>query len=155
MAHWNRSPRAAESSTPYRRVLVVDDEIDNAETCGSVVALMGHAVRVETSGAAAVAAVGSFEPEIVLLDISMPGMSGFGVASKIRKLPTGSGIVLVALTGHSEPLLRQRLADFQFDAHLLKPASMEELRAVLALRRPCDRHEPLQSLPVPHIMERI
>lgn len=155
MAHWHRSPSSTDSSAPRRRVLVVDDEIDNAETCGSVVALMGHAVRVETSGAAAVAAVGTFEPEIVLLDISMPGMSGFGVASKIRKLATGAGIVLVALTGHSEPLLRQRLADFQFDAHLLKPASMDDLRAVLALHRSSDGNASSCPLPVPPVMERV
>ncbi|HZN54925.1 MAG TPA: response regulator [Candidatus Polarisedimenticolaceae bacterium] len=98
---------------------------------GILLELMGHEVRLETTGAAAVEAVASFHPEVVLLDLGLPGMDGYKVARRIRALPNGNGIVLIAQTGWGRDSDRRRSAESGFDHHLVKPVTPEAIEEIL------------------------
>jgi CheY-like chemotaxis protein len=120
-----------------RRVLVVDDNRDAADTLAMLVTGLGSAVRVAYEGAAALEIVPVFDPDIVLLDLGMPGMDGYEVARRIRQSPTGANIVLVAVTGWGEEKDQHRTREAGFDLHLVKPVRLDALRALLAsLRSP-------------------
>ncbi|HTU66589.1 MAG TPA: ATP-binding protein [Steroidobacteraceae bacterium] len=110
-----------------RRVLVVDDNEDGARTLGALLAANGHDVAVFLGGSEALSAATQNPPEIAFLDLNMPGMDGFELARKLRELPTGQTIRLVAVTGmgREADIMRTRAAGF--DAHLTKPADPEKL----------------------------
>jgi CheY-like chemotaxis protein/anti-sigma regulatory factor (Ser/Thr protein kinase) len=113
------------------RILVVDDNRDAAESMGLVLARAGAEVDVVHDGVTALDRIERFRPEIVLLDIGMPGMSGYEVARRIRACPALRDVQLVALTGWGQADDRQRSLDAGFDHHLIKPAGIDELRALL------------------------
>ena len=113
------------------RVLVVDDNRDAAESMGLVLARAGAEVEVVHDGASALARVEQFHPALVLLDIGMPEMDGYEVARRIRSRPALRGIQLVALTGWGQPDDRRRSLDAGFDHHLIKPAGIDELCALI------------------------
>jgi len=113
------------------RVLVVDDNRDAAESMGLVLARAGAEVEVVHDGATALDRVERFHPALVLLDIGMPGMDGYEVARRIRARPALQGIQLVALTGWGQAEDRRRSQDAGFDHHLIKPAGIDELCALL------------------------
>jgi len=117
---------------PRRRVLIVDDNVDAAETLQMVVSTMGHDAQTVHDGAAALDAARRHRPDIVLLDISMPGMDGFTVARSIRGEPALRGIRVVALTGFGQQEDRRRSREAGFDDHLVKPVTPEDLRRLLA-----------------------
>ncbi|HET7671843.1 MAG TPA: ATP-binding protein, partial [Burkholderiales bacterium] len=119
------SPRARQ------RVLIVDDNVDAAETLQMVVSQMGHEVQAAHDGAAALAAARSGRPDVVLLDISMPGMDGLEVARALRREPGLRQVRVVALTGFGQQEDRRRSLDAGCDAHLVKPISPDDLRRVL------------------------
>jgi len=96
----------------------------------------GHDVRAAGDGAAAIAAAESFLPEIVLLDVGLPGIDGYGVARQLRSSPRTAEALLVALTGYGQEEDRKQALAAGFDHHLLKPA---EPAAVLALVARADR----------------
>jgi CheY-like chemotaxis protein len=110
-----------------RRVMVVDDNEDGAQTMGALLTAAGHDVRVFYDATEALAAATLSSPEIAFLDLNMPGMDGFELARKIRELPSGQQIRLIAVTGmgREADLMRTRVAGF--DAHLTKPADPEKL----------------------------
>lgn len=112
-----------------RRVLVVDDNKDAADALSAFLEMKGHQTRTVYSGHEAVQEVLAFGPEVVLLDIGLPGMNGYDVAGKIRAID--GGIQLIALTGYGQSEDRRRSAAAGFDAHLTKPVGMEELEAAL------------------------
>jgi CheY-like chemotaxis protein len=122
-------PRAAANR---RRVLIVDDNVDAAETLQMVVATMGHEAETVHDGRAALDAARSKRPDIVLLDISMPGMDGFSVAREMRRDSRLRGLRVVALTGFGQQDDRRRSREAGFDDHLVKPVSPEDLRRLLA-----------------------
>ena len=124
-------PATAGALVPERRVLVVDDNADAAETLGMLLRLQGHTVRVETSARAAIAAATQFRPEVVFLDIGLPEMDGYAVARALRAHPTSRDALLVALTGYGTEDDRQRAREEGFDAHLAKPAEMASIHALL------------------------
>ena len=125
------------SSTARRRsILVVDDNVDAAETLAMLLRLDGHHVRVVHDGPAALEAARSRVPEVVLLDIGMPGMDGYEVARRLRQLPGLAGVVLVALTGWGQEQDRQRSKEAGFDHHLTKPADPQALRDCFATSVP-------------------
>ncbi|HEY3519121.1 MAG TPA: GAF domain-containing protein [Gammaproteobacteria bacterium] len=126
-------PPAAERSAASRRrrVLVVDDNADAAATLRMVLELQGHEARAAFSGQAALDALAEFDAEVVLLDLGMPGMDGFEVAQRIRALPGGRDVLLVALTGWGQDDDRRRTAEAGFDEHLTKPVDAERLAALL------------------------
>jgi CheY-like chemotaxis protein len=114
------------------RVLVVDDNQDSADSLALLLRLSGHEVRTAHEGQEAVAAAESFEPDVALLDLGMPTMSGYEVARRIRQHPRGGEIVLIALTGWGQQEYRRRSKEAGFDHHLTKPVDVEMLQRILA-----------------------
>jgi CheY-like chemotaxis protein len=123
---------AAEPAGPSLRVMVVDDSQDTAETLEMLLHSAGHDVRVVHDGPSALETAVDYCPEVVLLDIGLPGMDGFEVAQRLRHKPTLSGVVLVALTGYGQESDRQRSRDAGFNFHLVKPANYSNLKKILA-----------------------
>ncbi len=123
---------APEVSSEGRRVLVVDDNVDAAELLGEVLELDGHQVSVVYDGMAALECVEAFAPEVVFLDIGLPGLDGYEVARRLRRRPGGAGLRLVALTGYGQASDRQRSREAGFDTHLVKPVELDTLRALVA-----------------------
>ena len=123
--------RATKVVAGRRRVLVVDDNPDVADTIGDVIDMLGHDVRVAQDGAVALALAETFRPDLVLLDIGMPGMDGCEVARRLRAQPGGEAIVLVALTGWGQPQDVEMIMDAGFDQHVVKPIALVTLREVL------------------------
>jgi CheY-like chemotaxis protein/two-component sensor histidine kinase len=125
----------AESAAGSQRVLVVDDNRDAAESLAMILEMSGSTVAVALSGAQALAQVRSFQPDIVLTDIGMPGMDGYEVAKRIRADPSSRDVLLVALTGWGQAEDKERAISAGFDEHLTKPVDPAELDKVLSLRR--------------------
>jgi signal transduction histidine kinase/CheY-like chemotaxis protein len=112
-------------------VLVVDDNVDAAETLGELLELMGHHPVVAYDGASALAMLETFTPEVAFLDIGMPGFDGYELARRLRALPRLARSPIVAITGYGRPDDRQRAYDAGFTDHLVKPLSAEKLQSVL------------------------
>jgi two-component system CheB/CheR fusion protein len=123
---------AGHPHTRGLRVLVADDQPDAAETLGQVLELMGYEVRTAFDGAQAQAVGEQWRPDVMVLDIGMPSMSGDEVARWVRAQPWGSAVRLIALTGWGRDEDRQRFAAAGFEAHLVKPAMVEDLVRALA-----------------------
>ena len=115
-----------------RRVLLVDDNADAAEALAVALTLDGHTVAVAHDGPQALALAPLFRPELVLLDIGLPGLNGYEVARRLRAMPGGDRLQLVAITGWGQAEDRQRARAAGFDLHLTKPVDQERLRASLA-----------------------
>ena len=109
------------------RVMVVDDNLDAAETLGKLIALEGCAVRVLDNGPSALAELDAFNPHVVLLDIGMPGMDGYEVARRIVESKGKQRPRLIAVTGWGGPEDRRRSADAGFDHHFVKPVATNAL----------------------------
>jgi PAS domain S-box-containing protein len=124
------APAPASELAP-RRILVVDDNVDAADSLAMVLRLVGHEVEVATSAQQALAVIAALQADAAILDIGLPGMTGHELASRIRELPGLKSIRLIALTGYgqAEDKLRAQLAGF--DAHLVKPAELNALQRVL------------------------
>jgi signal transduction histidine kinase/DNA-binding response OmpR family regulator len=120
------------ASLPARRVLVVDDNRDSADSLAMVLQLLGADARVARDGPEALEAYESYAPAVVLLDIGMPGMDGYEVAREIRRRHPERRAALVALTGWSQDEDRQRAREAGFDRHLVKPADIGALRTLLS-----------------------
>ncbi len=120
-------PRLVESL----RVLVVDDNVDTAESLAMLLTAVGHEVQTRYTGPDGLASGLAFDPDVVLLDIGLPGMDGYEVAAKLRASPHGEGLTLVALTGYGQESDKQRALASGFDAHLVKPVDFGLLQALL------------------------
>ncbi len=120
-------------STPTvsRRVLLVEDNQDSAESMRMLLSIWGHAVQIASDGPSALAAVRDKRPDIVLLDIGLPGMDGYEVARQMRVGPRGEELCLVALTGYGGDDDRARARVAGFDHHLVKPVAPESLKELL------------------------
>jgi CheY-like chemotaxis protein len=114
-----------------RRVLVVDDNRDAAESLGMLLKFLGADVQLACSGPDAFEALETFQPSTVLLDIGMPGMDGYEVARRIRQDDRHRGVTLIALTGWGQEEVRRRSQDAGFDHHLIKPAELTALQTLL------------------------
>ena len=137
------APPLGASSAPTRvevtrRVLVIDDVPEVAESLMLLLKVMGAEVRVAHSGAEGLELCADFEPDLVLLDLSMPKMDGFETARRMRELPAGKKTRLVAVTGLAEKA-RTRAEESDFDGHLVKPASVKSARGTSRFleRRDC------------------
>jgi signal transduction histidine kinase/CheY-like chemotaxis protein len=132
------SPAAQPPLQPFprRRVLVVDDNRDAGEMLGELLTALGAIVTVVDSGRAALAALDSFEPEAILLDIGMPGMDGYEVARRIRASAGHHDVLLIALTGWGQEADRRRTVAAGFDHHVIKPPDVERLRQLLLASPP-------------------
>jgi CheY-like chemotaxis protein len=114
-----------------RRVLVVDDNEGLTRLLARLLArLGGHQVQQAVDGPSALQAFEEFHPEIVLLDIGLPGFDGYEVISRMREMEGGQGVVIAALTGYGEEKDRQNALAAGFDAFMVKPASIAELEAL-------------------------
>jgi PAS domain S-box-containing protein len=119
-----------------RRVLVVDDNRDSAESLAMLLSIGGDEVRAGFDGYEAIRVAAQWRPDVVLLDIGMPGLSGYDVARRLRANPWGRDVVLVAMTGWGAENDKRRARDAGFDHHLTKPIDPAEVRRILAeLRR--------------------
>ena len=115
-----------------RRILVVDDNVDAADSLGMVLELLGNEVRTAHDGEAGVEAAGGFRPDVVLMDIGMPRLNGYEAARRMREQSWGEGLFLVALTGWGQDEDRRRSASAGFDHHLVKPVAPATLAKLLA-----------------------
>jgi CheY-like chemotaxis protein len=119
-----------------RRVLVVDDNRDSAESLALLLGLMGHLVRTAYDGPQALDAAREFRPDLVLLDIGLPNLGGHEVARRLRENDNLKGVVLAALSGYGGEEDRRRSRESGFDHHLIKPCPLEELEVVLRVTQP-------------------
>jgi two-component system CheB/CheR fusion protein len=126
----------AAAAPARRRVLVVDDNVDAAETLGDLLALAGHEVAVVHDGEAAVERARALGPEIVFCDIGLPKLDGYGVARALRGDPRTQGAYLVALSGYALPDDLRRAAEAGFDEHLAKPAPLAAIEAAVVRAPP-------------------
>jgi PAS domain S-box-containing protein len=114
------------------RVLVVDDNVDATKSLAMLLKMSGHEVQVAYHGPGALETALAMRPDVVLLDIGLPGMTGYEVAQWIRQQPTLKNTVLVALTGYGREADRQLAFDAGFDHHLVKPSDFHEVEKILA-----------------------
>ncbi|HET6327923.1 MAG TPA: response regulator, partial [Planctomycetaceae bacterium] len=128
-----RAPNAGSSpEVPRRRILVVDDLHESAQTLARMLRAIGQEVTTAHDGQAALTFVRDARPEVVFLDIAMPGMNGYEVARRIRANGEIEPPVLIALTGYGQDDDRRRAREAGFDFHLTKPTSMEQLTSLLS-----------------------
>jgi len=125
------SSPAAIPDTP-RRVLIVDDNEDAANTMAMILKLEGHEIATAYSGVQALACMDEFKPEVVLLDIGLPGLDGFQVAKRIRAQAKYQRTRLLAMTGYGREADRQRTREAGFSGHLVKPVDFGDLKRMLA-----------------------
>ena len=116
----------------FCRVLVVDDNVDAAQSLAMLLEMSGHEIRMAYDGPSALEAAREYRPDMMLLDIGLPGLDGLQVAQQIRREPTLEPIVLVAVTGYGQEADRQRSREAGFDHHLAKPLDFEQLQKILA-----------------------
>jgi CheY-like chemotaxis protein len=112
-----------------RRILVVDDNVDSADTMAEILKLWGHEVETAHDGPGALEAARAYRPDAVLLDLGLPLMDGFETARRLRE--EGLAKLLVAVTGFGAAEDRRRAKEAGFDTHLTKPVSPDALRRVL------------------------
>jgi CheY-like chemotaxis protein len=116
-------------TTSPLRILIVDDNVDAAAMLRMLLKIQGHNARMEFDGRAAIAAAAGFRPDVVLLDLTLPGMSGVAVAQALRRIPELSGCRIAAVSGHGEEALP---APSPFDHHFQKPVRHDDLSAYLS-----------------------
>ena len=114
------------------RALIIDDNRDAAITTAMFVEELGGTALTAFDGATGLAAVESFRPDIVFMDIGMPGLDGYEVCRRIREMPAQRHVVIVAITGWGQAQDKQRALDVGFDAHLTKPVDPDALAQLLA-----------------------
>jgi len=120
-----------ENMSKAKRVLLVDDNVDAAESLAQLLSLSGHDARTAGDGSQALRLAQEFHPEVVFCDLGLPGMNGYEVAKELRLLPFGREIVLAALTGYGQPSDREKSAEAGFDAHLVKPVDPSVIESFL------------------------
>jgi PAS domain S-box-containing protein len=125
-------PASGRLSGPSRRVLVVDDNQDAAESVALLLELWGHDVRITYDGWSALAEAPDFLPEFILLDIGLPGLDGYEVARRLRSDPRLDRTVLIAMTGYGQEQDRLLALEAGFSHHLVKPVDPAVLRELLA-----------------------
>jgi PAS domain S-box-containing protein len=127
----SRAPEPTPPDSPgRRRILVVDDNIDSATSLARVLQRQAHHVDVAHDGRTALLAAEANNPDVVLLDIAMPGLDGLEVARHLRRR-SGPHPMLVAITGYGRSEDRRRTAEAGFDHHLVKPVNLQTLRSLL------------------------
>lgn len=115
-----------------RRILVIEDNIDSAKTTQMLLELQGHQVQVAYGGLHGIEAAQTFKPEVIILDIGLPGMDGYEVARRLRKLPGTEKTLLIALSGYGQAEDIQKSVEAGFDHHLVKPADTNQLQALIS-----------------------
>jgi CheY-like chemotaxis protein len=122
----------AKPTGPSLRVLVVDDNVDTVLSFSMLLKESGHDVRTAHDGPTALEAACDYRPNVVLLDIGLPGLDGYQVAKRMRQQPVLQNVMLVAMTGYRQESDLQRSQEAGFDHHLVKPARFEQIQKILA-----------------------
>jgi CheY-like chemotaxis protein len=125
-------PSTARPCRVSRRILVVDDNVDGANSLAMYLRMQGHEVRIANDGPAALDAAQALQPEVVLLDIGLPKMDGYEVARRLRAQAGTKDALVVAVTGYGQEEDRRRAQEAGFDAHLVKPADISALQRLLS-----------------------
>jgi len=131
-SHASSPPPPAQSNELSLRVLVVDDNVDTVTTLSMLVQESGHEVRTAFDGPSVLETALDYRPDVVLLDIGLPGLNGFEVAKQLRQQPLVRNAVLVAMTGYGRDSDRQRSKEAGFDHHLVKPGDFGKVLEILA-----------------------
>ena len=129
-----------------RKVLLIDDNVDLTTTMSALLRLGGHDVVVCGDGPSGIDAAIEFLPEVVLIDIGLPGMNGYEVAGRLRSMPQFDQTLLVAVTGYGQADDRRRAHEAGFDHHLVKPVFFDALQQLLATPQPSSRAKRIGSL---------
>jgi signal transduction histidine kinase len=129
------APSPLQGATQRCRILVVDDNVDAAASMTMALELIGHETLAVHDGPAALEAAARFLPQVILLDIGLPGQNGYEVAREIRRMPWGRGVLLIAATGWGQESDKQRAEEAGFDRHLTKPVDFGALQALLPKER--------------------
>ena len=127
------SGHAAGAAAPGRRILVVDDNVDSAQSLAMLLEMSGNAVEMGHDGEEAVAVAERFRPDVILMDLGMPKLDGYAAARRIREQPWARRMTLIALTGWRQEDVRSPTRDAEFDAHFVKPVDFYALMRFLAL----------------------
>jgi CheY-like chemotaxis protein len=135
----DHAPEAPSASAPRasaisQRILVVDDNVDAAESLAALLRVWGHDVQMVHDGPAALEVAPAFVPSLIFLDVGMPGMDGYAVARRLRRMPALEDARLIALTGFGGEHDRHRANEAGFDRHVTKPADPAILRTLIADR---------------------
>ena len=131
-AHWG--PSGPVAGAAGLRVLVVDDNVDGAESLSMMLELLGHQVHRVHDGASAITEATEWVPDVALLDIGLPDLTGYEVARRLRAEPRLGGLLLVAVTGWGSEDDQRRSAEAGIDHHLTKPVDARALERLLASR---------------------
>ena len=123
---------APTSNTAKKRVLVVDDNRDSANTLAMLLKISGYETKTAGDGASAIESTAEFKPEIILLDIGLPDMSGYDVCKKLREQPLDPRPRIVAVTGWGADDVQARSGEDTFDGHLTKPVDFKTLQGLIA-----------------------
>ena len=118
-----------------QRALVVDDNQDGAEMLAVALGMKGYDTRVAHDASTALSVAAAFSPHIAFLDIGLPAMDGYELASHLRKLPGLAGVHLVAVTGYGQDSDRQKVREAGFHYHIVKPIDLDLLDAAVMTRR--------------------
>jgi CheY-like chemotaxis protein len=124
--------RGCVQTASRRRVLIADDNRDAALSLGMLLTYAGYDVQTVHNGIAALEAARSFRPPVAILDIGMPGLTGYVVAERIRAEPWGADMLLIALTGWGQPGDRARAFAAGFDHHCTKPVDPDQIERLVA-----------------------
>jgi CheY-like chemotaxis protein len=126
----------AAAAPEARRILIIEDNADMREVLRIQLLLEGHEVQVAADGEAGVALATTWAPDVVLVDIGLPGLDGYGVAREIRAGTNGATPLLIAVTGYGQAADQLRAVDAGYDAHVTKPVTLQRLAQLIARGRP-------------------
>jgi CheY-like chemotaxis protein len=121
------------------QILIVDDNEDAADLLSAILEQLGHATRVAYDAHRALALFDELPPDLAVLDIGLPEIDGYELARRLRGRAGSLPLHLIALTGYGQPSDKERAARAGFDAHFVKPVSIDALQALIATRQPSDR----------------
>jgi PAS domain S-box-containing protein len=127
-------PIPASAGHPCRplRILVVDDNVDSADSMAVLLRIAGHQTATANSGPAAIEVALALQPDVLLLDIGLPGMDGYEVARRLRSMAQTRNVMLIAVTGYGQPEDHRRSQEAGFDHHLIKPVELETVKQILS-----------------------
>jgi len=128
----DHEPAATPAGARRCRALVVDDSVDSCDSLAAIIRMLGHDSEVAYDGREAVRVAAEFRPDLILMDLSLPILSGQEAAAKIRAQDGGEHITLIALTGWGRPDDQALAATSEFRDHVVKPMSVERLKTLLA-----------------------
>jgi CheY-like chemotaxis protein len=127
------APDLADHLDDHLRILIVEDDPESLQMMGALLTLWGHEPVLAEAGPAALAALRQAMPDVILLDLGLPGMDGFEVARTVRRLPGGgASVLIVAVTAFRGEEHQRQAREAGFDKYLMKPVDIDTLRQILA-----------------------